>query len=767
MTSAYLAYTSLREKLASLEAAAFAAPDDGAVFYSGDRDGNWLKAQAFVFGRNSTCLIDNTGAGRAIFDDPCYNLLRSKYEDKEISALKTNIDRELSRRFAECATGQVHCFVRNASHDRVFVEVELPTLLANEKISHINGISRKDLIELVDESDRSAAFSAIVLGQPAMEPVVIDGSRTQFTAPTSAPISIVDEATPEQASTEADNDSEGAVSETILLAESRSGTPDAAIPLGDGGGVVQKNLVSEPPAFTRTDSRGVFLEDYTDAKISGLAMAHASADEVAHQAGESESLQDRLHQDLVMHYGPSGAMPSERFEDARPEREAFVADIPEAAPPVFTPSNAAEEVPEAIFERAEEVAAEMSEPSPVEESVVMQTEEVAVAQEPETPTDFAEIEAEQALQAEQEIAQQEQAQAEAATQQAEQEAQAALESEQANLAAQQEAAQQQEAQQLATKQQDEAVAFRLEQDRLKQQEADAQQRQAEAYAAKQAAEDEHRVGFNDPAPDEPAISTGFAEPEQNVGFSAIGGGSGGDAISNPHESMWSAQPSDSSPGFGAAEDHSQPGFPGADGFSSPGFETTDWSSSPGFGGGSFDSDTTAASIGGPADGGGGTWQDSLSSPSDGGFSSPGFETTDWSSSPGFGGGSYDSDSTAASIGGPADGGGGGFSGGYVDSSTNWDTPGSSMESPGMSSGGFSAPVEAPPLDAWTSDVQHDEPYGGGSLLESNSGGGNWDQPAAVTSDTTTTMIEAAPEPVPEPVPAPVPAPTPTPVMIQS
>ncbi|WP_159095457.1 XVIPCD domain-containing protein [Stenotrophomonas sp. YAU14A_MKIMI4_1] len=67
---------------------------------------------------------------------------------------------DVSKRFADGARGDVRAIVPNASPDRVFASSELPSILANEQVTSLEGLSRPRLAEL-HARDSRAAFELV------------------------------------------------------------------------------------------------------------------------------------------------------------------------------------------------------------------------------------------------------------------------------------------------------------------------------------------------------------------------------------------------------------------------------------------------------------------------------------------------------------------------------------------------------------------------------------------------------------------------------
>lgn len=67
------------------------------------------------------------------------------------------------RKFAQEASGDVKAYTRDANPDRVFLRVELPELLMNDRVKTINGVGREDLLQIQVRAQQ--------LGQSASESI--------------------------------------------------------------------------------------------------------------------------------------------------------------------------------------------------------------------------------------------------------------------------------------------------------------------------------------------------------------------------------------------------------------------------------------------------------------------------------------------------------------------------------------------------------------------------------------------------------------------
>lgn len=138
---------------------------DKAVFYSG-RDGFNCGDAHFRYVRHGYQSIDKTQGGTWLERERLWGEERNQfgrpYEPEERlhnDQPKSPFDEDAadrignaaSKKYAEQASGLVICIVQDADERRTFRRVELPALINNEKVTHINGIERKALKELYDQ----------------------------------------------------------------------------------------------------------------------------------------------------------------------------------------------------------------------------------------------------------------------------------------------------------------------------------------------------------------------------------------------------------------------------------------------------------------------------------------------------------------------------------------------------------------------------------------------------------------------------------------
>ena len=100
---------------------------------------NKQDALAFVHSHQGYVMIDNTPCGVKMIDMGL-DSEHSQLNPEEVAYLW----RTASKRLIENASGNVTAFVDNADERSVFRSMELPTILANDKIITINGIAKQD-----------------------------------------------------------------------------------------------------------------------------------------------------------------------------------------------------------------------------------------------------------------------------------------------------------------------------------------------------------------------------------------------------------------------------------------------------------------------------------------------------------------------------------------------------------------------------------------------------------------------------------------------
>lgn len=96
------------------------------------------KAFEFVKKHPNKMMIEHTACGAKL----CELGLSASDDDKDIFDAIMNIWAIASRRFILQASGDVTAFVDGADTRSTFVQIELPNILKNPKILHINGIDK-------------------------------------------------------------------------------------------------------------------------------------------------------------------------------------------------------------------------------------------------------------------------------------------------------------------------------------------------------------------------------------------------------------------------------------------------------------------------------------------------------------------------------------------------------------------------------------------------------------------------------------------------
>lgn len=121
-----------------------ASPRDGAIFHSNKTGGNRVEAeQRCDLYPGRYIILERTGGGRLLEREieygPGGDLSLS--EADEIWALA-------SGRFAREASGDVTCLVDGANRRSVFRQQDLALLLANARVTSINGVRKEKLLQL-------------------------------------------------------------------------------------------------------------------------------------------------------------------------------------------------------------------------------------------------------------------------------------------------------------------------------------------------------------------------------------------------------------------------------------------------------------------------------------------------------------------------------------------------------------------------------------------------------------------------------------------
>ncbi len=104
---------------------------------------NKQDALAFLQKNKGFVMLDNTPCGAKMIDMGLDTDSHPKLSNEELAYLW----RTASRRLIEGASGNITAFVDNADERSVFLGMELPTMLVNEKIKTINGIDKRKFAE--------------------------------------------------------------------------------------------------------------------------------------------------------------------------------------------------------------------------------------------------------------------------------------------------------------------------------------------------------------------------------------------------------------------------------------------------------------------------------------------------------------------------------------------------------------------------------------------------------------------------------------------
>lgn len=133
------------EKLRTI-ADAFTTDRDRATFYAGVLAAEWGLRR-----RVRTAVRLSEQGEQRIQDTPGGRLL-SQWIDREIRAgtlddyARTVLWDVASRFYAERASGKVACFIPDGNEHSAFFRVELPCLIANERVTHINCVPNKAVL---------------------------------------------------------------------------------------------------------------------------------------------------------------------------------------------------------------------------------------------------------------------------------------------------------------------------------------------------------------------------------------------------------------------------------------------------------------------------------------------------------------------------------------------------------------------------------------------------------------------------------------------
>lgn len=111
------------------------------------------KAFAFMKDHPQMVMIDNTVCGKRLIELGLEWSMLDNDHDRQKAA---EIWRLASKRFIDCASGNVTAFVDGADPRSVFLSEELPALLVNPKILTVNGIDKHLFAARFDRPEKEA-----------------------------------------------------------------------------------------------------------------------------------------------------------------------------------------------------------------------------------------------------------------------------------------------------------------------------------------------------------------------------------------------------------------------------------------------------------------------------------------------------------------------------------------------------------------------------------------------------------------------------------
>ncbi|MBR2273645.1 MAG: hypothetical protein IJ864_02285 [Alphaproteobacteria bacterium] len=122
-------------------------PKDGAVVYSISfmpTDENKKDAERFVKEHPFTKRLDDTPCGKALI------ALGLDGKVNEVGETITKIWHVASERYIKAASGNIHAFVEGADERSTFCTTELAEIMKNSKITHINGVEKRQFIAVFE-----------------------------------------------------------------------------------------------------------------------------------------------------------------------------------------------------------------------------------------------------------------------------------------------------------------------------------------------------------------------------------------------------------------------------------------------------------------------------------------------------------------------------------------------------------------------------------------------------------------------------------------
>jgi hypothetical protein len=132
------------------------APDATTLFYSGKADhlNAWQHAEPIGKASNGKIItIGQTELGKMANDvDTFQAALKKAVDPKKFPHYSAEVTKDIwdnaSTRLAQEAKGRVYTITPNAQADKVYATKELPVLLNNPKVSHIDDLKRADLLQM-------------------------------------------------------------------------------------------------------------------------------------------------------------------------------------------------------------------------------------------------------------------------------------------------------------------------------------------------------------------------------------------------------------------------------------------------------------------------------------------------------------------------------------------------------------------------------------------------------------------------------------------
>lgn len=114
---------------------------DKMAFYSGGIAGSNRRDAEIHCERHSAVILEHTSGGKILDKAKLYDTLNDKPQANRIFITA-------SEHYVESAQGRVRTFTMHAREERVFIDKELPKLLHNKDVTHINEVPRRDLLKM-------------------------------------------------------------------------------------------------------------------------------------------------------------------------------------------------------------------------------------------------------------------------------------------------------------------------------------------------------------------------------------------------------------------------------------------------------------------------------------------------------------------------------------------------------------------------------------------------------------------------------------------